>query len=489
MSSISFKEITNIRSPFVRVEYDNTKAVAGPTNQPYKGLIIGLKTGGTAVADTLYTVTSAAQAKNLFGAGSQLHNDAEIYFEDPTVTDLTMAAVAEPTGVTASGDVSFAGTATGSGVLNLYIAGRKVAAEVAVGDTGTEIASALVSAITADTSLPVSAAVNGGDDTQVDITAKEKGLNGNAIRLEFNINTGDSTPAGITPSSSAMSSGAGTPTLTGLISAMGDTHYNLIMNPWTDSTTLGALETELDSRGSAQRMIEAVAISAIVETLSSANTIGNSENSKFISIANLKGCPNQPHEIATAIMKQVMVHGAIDPARPFQTLELKGIKAPAVADRLSATERESHLNNGIATLSVTDAGKVLIERLITTYKVNEAGALDISYLDVNTLLTLSFIRYDFRNSLYLKFPRHKVADDGTRIKAGQAVITPKIGKAHAIDKFRSWEEKVLVENIDQFKSELIVVRNASEPNRLDFLLPTNLVNQFRQAGIQVGFIL
>ena len=77
---------------------------------------------------------------------------------------------------------------------------------------------------------------------------------------------------------------------------------------------------------------------------------------------------------------------------------------------------------------------------------------DISYLDVNTPLTLAYLRYDFRNYILRKHPRHKLANDGTRYGAGQAVITPKVGKAEAIARFRVWEEQGLVENIDQFRT-------------------------------------
>ena len=184
-----------------------------------------------------------------------------------------------------------------------------------------------------------------------------------------------------------------------------------------------------------------------------------------------------------------MIAGNIDPARPFQTLSLTGIIAPKVANRNTVAEQESHLNNGISTVNISSTGEVAIQRLITTYKTNAGGSPDTSYLDVNTLLTLSYIRYDFRNSLALKFPRHKLANDSDRIAAGQAVITPMIGKAHAIAKFREWENLVLVEDFNQFKADLVVERNAQNPNRLDFLLPVNLVNQFLQAGVKLGFIL
>jgi phage tail sheath gpL-like len=156
---------------------------------------------------------------------------------------------------------------------------------------------------------------------------------------------------------------------------------------------------------------------------------------------------------------------------------------------LSRQKFQIEINNGISTVAISATGEVTIQRLITTYKTNATGTPDTSYLDVNTLLTLSYIRYDFRNSLALKFPRHKLANDSDRIAPGQAVITPKVGKAHAITKFREWETLALVEDFDQFKAELVVERNPQNPNRLDFLLPVNLVNQFLQAGVKLGFIL
>ena len=89
----------------------------------------------------------------------------------------------------------------------------------------------------------------------------------------------------------------------------------------------------------------------------------------------------------------------------------------------------------------------------------------------------------------LKYPRHKLADDGIAFAPEQPIITPNIGKAEAVAKFRQWEEQGLVENFDQFKSDLIVERNTKDPNRLDFLLRPNLVNQLYITGVQVQFLL
>lgn len=485
--AISFNEITNLRIPFVRVEFNNANAVAGPQNQPYKGLILGHKTsGGSATLGQIYAITSADQAKVLFGAGSVLHNAAQIYFADSTVTDLSMICVAPGAGNAATGTITFTGSATASGLINLLIAGKSVTAAVTSGDSVTAIASAVTSAINANTNLPVTAGAVAG---VVTLTHKHAGVMGNALPVFHNFYTGQETPAGVTVAITALSGGTGAPTLTTVFAAMGDTHYNLLVSPWTDGPTLGAINTELIDRGSAARQIEGVCISGVTETTGTANTLGNSFNSQFVSIINIKACPNPGYEIAAAILKQVMIHASIDPARPFQTLQLKGIIAPRVTDRLTAGEREGHLNNGIATVSVNSAGIVAIERLITTYKTNGSGGADTSYLDLNTLLTLSYIRYDFRNSLLLKFPRHKLANDSARIAPGQAVLTPKTAKAHAIAKFKEWEALAIVEDFEQFKRELVVERNVSNPNRLDFWVPVNLVNQLLQIGTQVGFIL
>ena len=72
-----------------------------------------------------------------------------------------------------------------------------------------------------------------------------------------------------------------------------------------------------------------------------------------------------------------------------------------------------------------------------------------------------------------------MANDGTLFAPGQAVATPKIIKAEIIHLFREWESAGLVEGFDQFKDDLIVERNAGDPNRVDALIPPDVVNQLR----------
>lgn len=485
---MSFNEVpAGSRVPFSYVEFDSSKAQQGSATQPYKLLLLGIKSAaGTAAADTPVRVTSAAKAMELFGRGSMLHAMVARALDNNKFTELTVIPQAEPgAGTAASGTLTVTGPATAAGTLALYIAGQLVTVAVASGDIATVIATNINAAINAALDLPVTSTVNAA---VVTVTFRHKGVVGNGLDIRLNYQDGDANPAGVAVAIVALANGLSQPVLTTSIAAMGEVQYNCIANPYLDATSLTAIEAELLDRWGAVRQNDGIAFGCKSDTHGNLVTFGATRNSKHVSTAGIEKSPSPAYEIAAAIAAVVAYYGAIDPARPFQTLPLKGIKAPAQADQFTLQERNLLLLGGIATLKA-DGGTVLIERVITMYQKNAQGAADTSYLDVNTLLTLSFIRWDWRNYMLTKYPRHKLANDGTRFSAGQAIITPKIGRAEALVKFRQWEENGLVEGVDQFKRDMIVERNAGDPNRMDWLLSPDLVNQLLVLGTQIGFLL
>ncbi|WP_273954217.1 phage tail sheath C-terminal domain-containing protein, partial [Escherichia coli] len=136
-----------------------------------------------------------------------------------------------------------------------------------------------------------------------------------------------------------------------------------------------------------------------------------------------------------------------------------------------------------------DGGEMQIERMITMYRTNKYGDSDPSYLNVNTIATLSYLRYSLRTRITQKFPNYKLASDGTRFATGQAVVTPSVIKTELLALFEEWENAGLVEDFDTFKEELYVARNKDDKDRLDVLCGPNLINQFRIFAAQVQFIL
>jgi phage tail sheath gpL-like len=180
-----------------------------------------------------------------------------------------------------------------------------------------------------------------------------------------------------------------------------------------------------------------------------------------------------------------------DPARPRQTLPLIDCLPAAAASVWSQTDRNTLLYSGCGTHVVDDGGNVLIERVVTSYQTNAQGVPDVAYLDGETVDTLAAIRYDLRSSVSLRFPRHKLADDGAKLPLGQPVLTPNGMKAHIASRYDVWSDLGWVEAAakQQFVDELIVQRDAADPNRLVAQLGPNVMNQFRGLSAQIAFIL
>lgn len=492
--AITFNGIpTSLRVPFTYVEFDNSKASQGPSVMPWSVLLMGQKlAAGSEPELTIKTVTSEAQAITLYGQGSMIHRMVKFYLANNRITELKVIAIDDAAaGVQATGKIAIdAGTATADGTLQVYIAGQRVSVAVSDGDDQDAVAAALVAAITAAGDLPVTAAVNGGNANECDLTAKHKGVLGNELDLRVNYFDDDAYPAGITETITPMASGATNPDIADIIGALPDEQYNLMINPWLDSANLLLLEAELADRDGPTRQIDSRFISYKLDSLSNLQAIGNARNSRYGSISGpAKSGPTAPYEYAAAKTAQVALSAQQDPARPMQTLPLNGVLAPAESERFLLSERNILLSDGIATDKVDSGGVVRIERVISTYQTNAAGSPDTSYLDFNTGLTLSFLRYDFRVQMSSKFPRHKLANDGTRFAPGQAVMTPLVGKAEAVRIFADWELLGYVEGLEQFKTDLIVERNLQDPNRLDFLLGPDLINQLRVIGTQIQFLL
>jgi phage tail sheath gpL-like len=486
--AIGFNEIPrNLRVPFVYAEFDNSQAVSGPALMPYRALVCGQRrTSGTQPVHMPVRVTSPEQAHKLFGAGSMLAQSCATFLQNDPMTEMWAVATDDAAaGQAAGGTVTLTGAATEGGTIALYIGGRRIRTGVTSGDQASAIATAMAAAINAAADCPVSATAAAG---VVTLKALHKGECGNSIDVRLGYYN-ESAPAGLTVAITAMSGGTANPDVAALIAAMGDVHYNVIVWPWTDAASLTAIESELASRWGPLRMIEGSAISAAAGTHGQLGTLGDSRNSQHLTIMHCIGVPTLTWEVAAAVAGVATYYGNMDPARPFQTLALKGVLPPKESDRLTLQENNLLLYDGISTFSVDDGGVTRVQRLITTYKNSPNGAEDVSYLNLNTILTLGYLRYDFRNYILRKYPRHKLADDGTRYGVGQPVITPRVGKAEAISRARVWESIGLVENVDDFAKAVVCERNAADRDRLDWMLPPDLVNQFRVAGVKISFFL
>ena len=129
----------------------------------------------------------------------------------------------------------------------------------------------------------------------------------------------------------------------------------------------------------------------------------------------------------------------------------------------------------------------MILRETTTYQLNLYGQGDDAYELVTTLATLARLLRNQRQAITSKFPRHKLANDGTRFGPGQAIVTPGIIKAELVAQYRQDEYNGLVEDTRAFKKNLLVERDPNNPNRVNVLYPPDLINQLRVFAVLAQF--
>lgn len=477
----------DIRTPGQYIEVDASRAIGTLPVQSRRLLVMGQRLStGTVAAAVPTLITRAADADTCFGRGSMLARMLKALFLTPA-RDREVWAVAlddAGAGVVATQTITLTGPASAAGTLCLYVVGVRVAVAVAVADTATAVAAALASAINAQSDLPVTAAADAG---VVTVTARHKGVTGNQIDLRVNYYVGERTPTGLTVTIAAGVTGTTNPDLTTALAAIAAESFYTLVTPYTDTANLEALDSELSTRWGPLDQRTGHAFGALDGTHAQLLAVGAAVNSPHLSLWGQYQCPTWAPERAAVLAGVCEYYGAIDPARPLQHLDLPGVLASAVASRFTRAERDQQLHHGLSTTYTAPDGTCMLERVVTTYQTDAAGVEDPSFLDLETKWTADYLRYAVRVRIALRFPRHKLADDDTRFAPGQAVATPRIIRAELIALMRDLEEAGLVERLDDLRSLLIVERSASDANRVNALIPPNLVNQFRVFAASVQF--
>ena len=441
-------------------------------------------------------VGSVAQAKQLFGEGSMLERMFNRFFAGNTTQQIWCVPVLDPVaGQAAAGSVAFAVASLQSGVLVTYIAGQKVSIAVYSTDTNAIIATNFAAAVNATTTLPVTAAVDGSNANKVTFACRWKGLTGNDIDIRFNylgLNGGEVMPIGLTPTIVAMSGGAGEPDFTAAIAAIATKQFYHVAMPYDDTGSLQAWDAEYGfgpgGRWAFTRQQYGWVYNAHRADYSDGLVWGLAHNSAVITTMAIEpAVPSPIWEIAAAYCAQGAAALLDDPARPLQTLPLAGILPAPLVDRFSQTEANSLVNSGLAVQGVNPSGQMMILREALQYQFNSYGQADTAFALLTVLSNLAELLSRMKAAITTKYPRHKLAPDGTRFGPGQAIVTPSIIKAELVAEARLAEFDGLMSNVAAFKANLVVQINDQDPNRLDILWPPQLMGQLRDFDVLAQF--
>jgi phage tail sheath gpL-like len=486
--------LADTRVPGVYAEFSEQRSASADAIKPWSVLLVGQRLAAGTVADGVPArITSKEEARTFGGAGSQIARMAAVYFKNNVETETWMVGLSDAGGsAAAAGSFSFTGPTTAAGTLVLYIDGERIALGIAAATAATAVATAVAAAINALPDLPVTAAVDGVNLFEVDITAKNGGTAGNSLDLRVNYYPGEALPAGLAVTIVAMAGGATDPDVTpvaGFLGGqLGEKHYDAFAFGFGEAATRTDIEAELESRWDGTRMIEGVAYFGHRGDSAALLALAATVNSRFLSITGANKSPTFPGGWAAAIAANVARYISADPTRPVYTLPLVGVLAPAEVDRFGFVTQNNLLKAGIGVCNVDASGVVRIGRIVTTRTTDPLTAQETkTWVDVNAPHALGYIRWDWRTYIAGKYGRHKRGEDGVRYDAGQAVLTPKLIEAEAVAKLEDWQRRAIVENVEESKKSLYAEVNASDNTRIDLFLPPNIVNPLAVVGTQIGF--
>jgi phage tail sheath gpL-like len=512
---ISFNNIpANWKIPLFYLEVDPSMAGLPVTREPalMAGYMFtapqGASLAGTATPNIPIPIGTLSAAQAAFGQGSMLAQMFARWYDNSFAQEVWALPIADPTtGAKAHGDLTVNGPATDFGTLALYIAGQFVQVGVSQDDTADIVAANIMAAINDDANLPVVASQATPPSPIVTLTCKWTGLTGNDIYITANYYGhlgGEDYPPGITltfptgnilndaTTGGLLNGGSGLPTWDTAITNINVLDFKYVALPFTDQETLNAWELEYGfddgGRWGWLRQMYGIIFSGRRDSYAEMLAWSATQNNGIYSALGIEiDSPSPVWEWSAAYCSKGARAFLNDPARPLQTLELTGIKPAPLHQRWVAQELQVFATAGIATHKASPDGPPMILRETTTYQLNTYGMADDAYELLSTMATLTRLFRNMRYAITTKYPRHKLADDGTRYGVGQAIVTPSVIKSEIVALYAIDEFNGLVENAAAFKDNLVVERDNTDPNRVNVLYPPDLVNQLRVFAVLAQF--
>ena len=430
--------MTTVRQPKVTVNIVPATAIVENTGQ--KILVIGQMLSGSATAGALVeNIANGGAEDALFGRASmiaKLIRSNKVRNQQVQVDAIPLAD--SGSGVDATGTVAVSGTATEAGTYTVIVGSErnhKYSIAVASGDAATAVGALIAAAVTADLDSPVTAANVTGTVT---MTAVNAGTYGNSIPLEIR-----GTIAGLTPTTTAMSSGATDPTLTSIFDVISGARYQAIVWPYPNDTA--EVRALLDPRFNADgQVLDGVAFTALNDTAGNLSTLADALNSESLVIiagklesetaynggdiveipmvkaaqfAGYRGLRMDTDGFSVADLV-ITANGPLDsfggPAlasKPYFNTPFDDL-TPIVPGRgFDDAEIESLKDDGATILGNNIANNgVIAGEVVTTYKTDVAGNPDITFAFLNYVDTASQAREYFFNNYRKRFAQSRLTE-------------------------------------------------------------------------------
>lgn len=471
---------SNTRKPGAYFDINTKAAKLGLPVTSDRVLLIGVQLStATTDPEELVQIFDAGEAHDSFGDGSPLALMVEALLDqNPYISELWCCPLDEAGGgVAASGTLTVSVSSVTTGTLTVYVGGRKVLVAVTEGDTANTIAAAINTALGLDASLPFSAAVAAA---VVTVTCKAKGTDGNDWKFATEF-----TGTGLTVAIVQPAAGAGDPDIQDALDIAEPEEFAVIVSQFNDSTSLNSLKDHLDTVSGPMEQRPGIGVAGATGTVSTNTTLAAAVNSGRIWLPYFRGTRTHPMEIACGAAGALLAEA--DRARPLNFVELTGVVPPDdPADKLSRTEQESCLQNGVSPLMVGAGNAVQIVRSVTTYVTDSFGSDDDTLLDLQTMRVLDYTRYALITKIRAELGQAKIADTA---KTSNTTDPDKIKTLILGELMKLESDLGYVEKVEEHKDRLVVERDATTPTRVNCTIPADIVDGLHVLAATIDLIL
>lgn len=493
--AVQFNQIpgSGLRTPGY---YGEINGAQTPYTSSSRHLLLGQKLSTGAAASGV-PVQIIGDPRDLFGAKSMLVRACEAErlnapFQELWVLPMDDAAA----GVAATGacKVTMGTYLTQSMTLGLWLGDVPVYVVAYVGDTDTAIAARLAAAINAEERTPVTAAINGGDATQIDFTATHKGEAGNSIVLDTNYYGTESPVSAAVFAITAMSGGAGNPDFTAALADLADEPFDWITGPYTDAVNLPAIQlflNKVSGRWSPLKQLFGHYVGVDHNTIAAQQTTAALYSEETTSSFGTYKCASPSWVIAGALGGRIAAHLSDAPelSRPLQTLQLIGCLPPKLpSNRPDITTRNVLYHAGVGSYTVEGKTRTMeIDRVVTHYRVNAWGSTDAVWLDIETRGQAMYVSRALKAAVTGQYPRAGLMNENP--DGLQGFATPRDIRNVLIHEYKRLNRLGVVENPELFAEALVVERDATDATRLNCYVPIDVANQLRITAVNITLFL
>lgn len=506
-----------ISEPSVTFNIIPASQLAGVGDQ--KTLIVGqMLAGGSATAgDLIQDIGNDGSEDSLFGQRSHLAGMIRAFKRENKVSQIDAISLADSgTATKGTSVVTFAGTATASGEINIIVGSGKdhnYEVSISTGQSATVVGDTLAALITADLDAPFTAVNAAG---VVTITA----ANGGTLCNDWGLKT-ENTVAGITTTLTGWLNGATDPSLTGVLDAVANIRYQTVV--WPSAYNLDTIASDLNAKFNvSNKILDGVAIQVKSDTLSNLKSYVSALNSQSVVVVGEKSV-NLATRIGPSIMEMPDIvaaeMAAIRALRltrdsnltryltttssrdqfggmaigslPYFNTALPNLPVASPVDEFSDEDLNELNSNGVSTFGPNRAfNTTIFGEVVTTYLTDTAGNPDISYRYLNTVDTASLIREFFFENFKKRYAQSRLTEGD--LLPGRDMANESSIRAFCNELYDALADEVLVQKgtaaKKDFNDNLAIVLTMSQ-GKVQITMAPLLVTQLRIVigTIQINF--